>query len=583
MNESLILNKSISYFLVLILSFAGGLYCQERLNINNDSLLKLDSYKLYEGYIQNFNSNVDLSRAYAVTYLRKAKIDNIDYKMAYGYGFIASFFHDEFDKKVKYLDSAINISQHTRSQIFPTLAYVAKGVAYENEGVFSVAMDNYIKGYQFAKLKNDTNNISIINHNIALLKIKLGKYNEAKTLLKQCLKYEEKNFLKTKDDSIGYLTTLAELVTTYRRNKEIDSAIFHNNIGAKMAKDFPNNCLYILNEGILKYHKKDYLNAIENLNLALEKFLEPRNVYYSDNNNLIDTYFYLGKTYEKKLNKEKSIFYYKKIDSLVLKENYIIPEIRPAYDAIIKYYKSIDDKNNQLFFINRLLHNDSILDVNFKNLNNKIIREYDTPILLSEKEKIIRELKSKNDRSSNNFLFALISIGFISLFLLYYYRKQRLYKFRFEKLLKDVNDSQISSVTEKGNDLKNNKDKIDLAEEIVEKILNGLNMFEKKHGYTQVNITSVMLAKQLKTNPKYLTKVIKHFKRKNFSPYINDLRIDYIIQKLKTDKKLRNYTIKALAKEAGFNSTEVFSKYFHKKTGIYPSYFVKKIQRIENQ
>ncbi|WP_161635287.1 helix-turn-helix domain-containing protein [Aquimarina macrocephali] len=74
-----------------------------------------------------------------------------------------------------------------------------------------------------------------------------------------------------------------------------------------------------------------------------------------------------------------------------------------------------------------------------------------------------------------------------------------------------------------------------------------------------------------------MTKVIKFYRDKSFSPYINDLRVDYIVERLKTDKKIQKYTIKALANEAGFNSTEVFSKSFHKRTGIYPSYFIKKL------
>ena len=122
-----------------------------------------------------------------------------------------------------------------------------------------------------------------------------------------------------------------------------------------------------------------------------------------------------------------------------------------------------------------------------------------------------------------------------------------------------------------------------IADEVVDKILYDLRKFEEGKEYKKINITSSKLSKLINTNSKYLTTVIKYKKKKNFTQYINDLRIENIIDELKEDKKLQNYTIKALAKESGFNSAEVFSKYFYKKTGIYPSYFIKKLQENENQ
>ena len=35
----------------------------------------------------------------------------------------------------------------------------------------------------------------------------------------------------------------------------------------------------------------------------------------------------------------------------------------------------------------------------------------------------------------------------------------------------------------------------------------------------------------------------------------------------------------AIAQEVGFNNSESFSKAFYKKTGIYPSYFIKQLEK----
>lgn len=83
------------------------------------------------------------------------------------------------------------------------------------------------------------------------------------------------------------------------------------------------------------------------------------------------------------------------------------------------------------------------------------------------------------------------------------------------------------------------------------------------------------MQKKLETNSTYLSKTINQYKNKNFSQYINDLRIEDTITRLREDKKFRNYSIKAIAEEVGFSNSESFSKAFFKKTGYQPSYFIK--------
>ncbi|MDT8418745.1 MAG: hypothetical protein RQ864_13160, partial [Lutibacter sp.] len=61
---------------------------------------------------------------------------------------------------------------------------------------------------------------------------------------------------------------------------------------------------------------------------------------------------------------------------------------------------------------------------------------------------------------------------------------------------------------------------------------------------------------------------------------ISDLRIVYCIEQLKTNETYRKYSLKAIAFELGYNNAESFSKDFYRKTGIYPSLF---IREFENQ
>ncbi|KAA1242372.1 AraC family transcriptional regulator [Aquimarina sp. RZ0] len=568
----IVINRFIC-FIILVLAQHHIVYSQQKIT-QIDSLTNLEFQLLLDKFNESIESNPEAAKPFAEAILQKAKKNEEPGRIASSYRLVARVYENSLYKKIAYLDSAIFYGEKSSFKSYPTIIYVDKGVMYADNGLFNEALDNYINGLKYAKKKNDDFNEAIINHNIALLKRKLGKYDEAKSLFKLSLNYESSKIWESKNDTIGYLSTLAELVTTYRRNKEIDSALTFNSIGIKMSKNLEISGLFKLNKGIINYYQKDYKNAIININKALKSFSKPENKYFAENYNVIDAYLFLGKSYTAISNKELAITNYKKIDSLIQGTKYSIPEVRQAYTAIIEHYKSLGDKSNQLHYINRLLYNDSIIDRRFRSLNTKLIKDFDTPILISEKEKLIKDLTNERDQSNYGIMILLFILLIITVFLILNYRKRKLYKIRFEELMQ--------STTEKTVQKKIDDDTIGIAADVVANIVAGLDEFESNKGFTQTNMSSAILATQLHTNTKYLTKVIKHYRQKSFSPYINDLRITYIIEQLKTDKKLQNYTIKALATEAGFNSAEVFSKYFYKTTGIYPSYFIKQVQLKDN-
>ena len=87
------------------------------------------------------------------------------------------------------------------------------------------------------------------------------------------------------------------------------------------------------------------------------------------------------------------------------------------------------------------------------------------------------------------------------------------------------------------------------------------------------------MATLLNTNTKYVTKIIAKHRDKGTIDYITDLKIDYIIELLKTESKYRNYTNKALGEEAGFGSTQNFTKSFKERNGISPTYFIYKLKK----
>jgi YesN/AraC family two-component response regulator len=114
---------------------------------------------------------------------------------------------------------------------------------------------------------------------------------------------------------------------------------------------------------------------------------------------------------------------------------------------------------------------------------------------------------------------------------------------------------------------------------VIKDILDGLESFEKNHGYLSRKITLSTLSKKLGTNPNYLSKVINHYKKSSFTKYLNTLRVEHSIEQLKTNSTYRKYTIKAIAEEVGFNNVQAFAKAFYNSKGINPSYFLKELKK----
>lgn len=67
------------------------------------------------------------------------------------------------------------------------------------------------------------------------------------------------------------------------------------------------------------------------------------------------------------------------------------------------------------------------------------------------------------------------------------------------------------------------------------------------------------------TNPKYLSQIIRESKNQNFNGYINQLRINYISNKLYNIPLYREYKISYLAEECGYALHKFSSMHLEKK------------------
>jgi len=105
-------------------------------------------------------------------------------------------------------------------------------------------------------------------------------------------------------------------------------------------------------------------------------------------------------------------------------------------------------------------------------------------------------------------------------------------------------------------------------------LLQKLDKFEAGKKFTNSDMSIALLASQMDTNTKYLSDVINRHKGKNFNAFINELRINYIIEKIKDNPVYFNYKVSYLATECGFSSHSSFATVFKSVTGISPTAFM---------
>ena len=558
--------KEYKNIFILLVLMSSSLFSQERVL---DSLTKLDYQELQELFFKNSNDTL-ANYTYGQAYLSKARKENDSLEIARGY-YLKIISKEENENLFYLYDTIIELSKNIKNENFPATAYYDKGIYYHKKYLYKNALDNYIKAASYNHGSRKEHLDFLINHSLGQLKSTIAKNDEALEVTKKCYKYVvEKNYRDSNPPL--YYIVLYTLTDAYRKMQYLDSARVYNRLGLLdkyKSESTINYNHFLLMDGILKLEDQHYAEAEKNISRALHQIEKTE-----DQTSLLLGYFYLGKIHHHLKNKELSILNYKKVDSIVQKSNTIYPEYTYAYQQIIKYYQDQNNVEQQLEYTSKLITVDSILISRYKYVNDEIINKIDIPDLISSKEILIKQLQ-KDKKKSNTSAYLLIAILLgITGITFYQFKKRSFYKKRFEALI------QNGKTKSKTQQKKIETTPPNIPKDIVTNLLQKLIDFEEKNRYTDTSVTLNNLAIKMNTNSNYLSKVINHYKGKTFANYIKQLRVEYAFRRLKTESKLRRFTIKAIAQECGFKSAESFSKTFYATYGIYPSYFIKKLDAI---
>ena len=532
-----------------------------------DTLYNKDFDELLDIY--NSESSFKKSEHYVKVWLKKAKNENDIPQILIGYEIASLLYNNE--KSLKYYDSILSISLTDKKyNDYSVSAYRMKGEYFYKKRDFKRELKNYLLAKQYTNNNGKSVLECLLEYDIGLVKNRTHEHEQALEIHKNNFPAAKK-YLKGKFN-YSYIQSIYAIANTYNYLNDLDSAMYYNKLGVKEAIELNESGtinFFTLNQGITHYLNEEPKISIDSLKKAFVIFKKKK-----DLPNLSETSYYLGKSYEKVGKFKLAKIYYRKVDTIFRNTNDLLPILRSTYNFLIEDAQKSNNLKEQIDYTNQLIRLDSILYTNEIYVNKNIIKEYDIPKLISRKEQLIRELENKEKNSKLFFIILFFIIFIISFIAFYQNNKRKNYKKRFEEILTSTGITNTSNTSNTS---------INIPKEKIDIILEKIKEFERQQKFISNKITLRSLAEEFNTNTNYLSKIINHYKNESFSSYLSNLRIEYIINRLKTDSILRKYTIKAIAKEAGFNNSESFSKTFYVKKGIKPSYFLKELQKINDK
>ena len=548
------------YLLILSLCI-GDQVCAQEIHFKiPDTIRNKDYDYLFERIKESENDPVKES-LYLQSFLSKAKSEKNSQEIVNGYKNYLR--RSPENLKLVYADSMIYTAKKSMDNALIGSAYLSKGIVYYAQKKHNYALDNYLIANNFISKTNDKYLIYKTKYNIAHIKYYLGFYDEAISLFRECIDYFKK------EDSRGYLNSLHSLGLCYNRIGNYGLCTETNEKGITEGRRLNNDEMegyFNYSEGVNQYFRGNYAAAINKITYSLPTILKNK-----DFANEAVGYFYIGKSYWDLKNPQMALPYFKKVDAIFNDKGYIRPDLRNNYELLISYFKSKSNPERQLYYIEKLLKVDSILNSRYRYVSGRIHKEYDTKELLTQKKKIENLL---DKRKYNDFIFtSVIVFLFLSvLFLIYrHIRNKRGYRQRFDELMKK---SEVATKLESKNIVNGIED---INQDTVAAVLKQLEKFEKDKKFLEKDLTLTKLAVAFDSNTRYISKIISHYRDKKFVDYLNDLKVDYLITLLKEDKMLRNYTNKALAEEVGFSSTQRFATAFFSRAKMPTSYFIEEL------
>lgn len=483
------------------------------------------------------------------------------------------------------INKGIAIAKTIDNKDLQYIGYVRKGAFLFDTGENKAALNAFLNALEIAKIQKDTERQIRATNNIILIKIQANDNLGAIDLYHENLEIIE----ESKDEiyEVSRLEIYLGLCKAYINVNKFEEATRYCKKGVALSEKLNalNFKAYLLSGlGDIASHTEKYKEAYQYFEEANKVITE----FGGDKKFDLFMKLYVGKTYFLEGKYKKAVVELTEGEKLIKASDVEFLSIQELYYYLARSYKELGNNEEGIKYYDKAKEIDDENDKTREEINANLVKKFD---LVKLKE----ELEARSKRSTYYFVGGIILLLIVIVGLLVYTKKQQQRnKKRFQNLMcqleekrsqekqaqqkKEIEVNTISKETPAKQTAKESKIQPEI-DDITAEILEKLAEFEKKEWYLSQDSTLVEVAKKLQTNTTYLSKVINTYKEKSFTAYITDLRVDYAIERLSIDRKFRSFTIGAIAQEIGFKRSESFSKAFKVKTGLYPSYFIKELEK----
>ncbi len=318
------------------------------------------------------------------------------------------------------------------------------------------------------------------------------------------------------------------------------------------------------------YIERNDFGTAEKYLLNAQKIYENKK-YNTDPIHKAETFNVLSKLYIKKKLYQKAIEY--ATNALKFEKQHSFPhERKQTYEHLLQAYLKIGDNEKAEFYREK-----------FTALSDSLNYEEKKTANLTMKKMVTDEVNEHKAISKKQLtiIIVLFLLAAIATSLLWRRKNINLHR-NYEELIAKLNSEKQSDKHELPPKVDSAHDKtrpsITITDETAKVLLLKLEKFETSKKYLRTDLSLTWMANSLSTNTKYLSEVIKNYKNHNFTSYINELRINYIIRMLYENPVYREYKIASLAEECGYATPRVFVNAFKQQTGFTPSYFINQLK-----
>ncbi len=553
-----------------------------QLKAQNDSLRHYTSGQLaYKSSMatRHFNENPALWKIYLDEMNRRnpsaALKSEIYYNLAWDF---YRYTDNGIDYSINLMDIALDNAKKAGNTVSIMFCYDGLGCFYalKNDLQNALACLKEITNLTTPNSKNDLEYIKFQGGTSRIYSW-IGDFERAITVIK-----------KANHDIDNYLNTHPKLPNETRRNLIYDKQGNYNRMveSYNFQKKLDSAAIYIQKSKQLEkagynlYHNSGwngevfYLILSKRYDEAIERIKEAdRNAHIDSKDQRYRSYYYLALCWSQKENHKESLAYCEKAIAIPVKITSFFNFQLETYKLASSNAIILGDTEKANFYIKKL---------------NDFSQEYEN----SSKSRFVADLykqdviavKEQLSEQNKKILFLAISVVIIILlvfiFLTRIYLKRKIDKKKFQSAMLQTEETEALQKSEIEEEIKIN-DEVPLilknnnaSGETDQKIAKQLIGFEKKEQFLSPNLTINSMCKSFNTNSSYLSAAIKKHRGKNFNTYINDLRIDYLVFKLKNNPEYLTYKTIYLAEICGFGSYAVFHRAFLLRTGISPSKFI---------